>query len=61
MFYFYFFLGLFITEIVVLALHYRVETYEFKVFFLLGLIITGIAMILFLKEALQSNKKKSKT
>ncbi len=61
MFYFYFFLGLFITEIVVLAIHYRVETYEFKVFFALGLSITGIAMILFLREALSANKKIGKT
>ena len=46
MFSFYFFLGLFITEIVVLAMHFAVETYEFKVFFALGLLITGIAMTL---------------
>lgn len=57
MFYFYFFLGLFITEIVVLAIHYPVETYVGKVFFGLGLSITGIAMVLFLKEALSSNKR----
>ena len=57
MFYFYFFFGLFILEIVVLAIHYAVETYEFKVFFALGLTITGIAMILFLIEALSSNKR----
>jgi len=61
MFYFYFFLGLFITEIVVLAIHYAVETYEFKVFFALGLSITGIAMILFLKEGLSSVKKIGRT
>jgi hypothetical protein len=57
MFYFYFFLGLFILEVVVLAIHYAVETYEGKVFFALGLSITGIAMILFLIEALSSNKR----
>ena len=57
MFYFYFFLGLFIAEIVVLAIHYDVETYEFKVFFVLGLSITAIAMILFLKEGLSAIKK----
>ena len=33
MFYFYFFFGLFIYEIVVLAIHFAVETYEFKAFF----------------------------
>jgi len=57
MFYFYFFLGLFILEIVVLAIHYAVETYEFKVFFVIGLAITGIAMALFLIEALSSKKR----
>ena len=61
MYYFYFFLGLFITEILVLAYHFRVETYEFKVFFALGLSITGIAMVLFLKEALSSSKRLGKT
>ena len=61
MFYFYFFLGLFITEIVILAIHYAVETYEFKIFFALGLSITAIAMILFLKEGLSSFKKIEKT
>ena len=60
MFYFYFFLGLFITENVVLAIHYSVETYEFKGFFALGLSITAIAMILFLKEGLSLTKKISK-
>lgn len=57
MFYFYFFLGLFITEIVVLAIHYAVETYEFKVFFAIGLSITGLAMVLFLAEALSSIRR----
>ena len=61
MFYFYFFLGLFLTEVVVLAIHYAVETYEFKVFFALGLSITGAAMILFLKEALSSSKRLRQT
>ena len=60
MFYFYSFLGLFITENVVLAIHYSVETYEFKGFFALGLSITAIAMILFLKEGLSLTKKISK-
>jgi len=61
MFYFYFFLGLFITVIVVFAIHYAVETYDFKVFFALGLSITGIAMILFLKEGLSLTKRIGKT
>ena len=61
MFYFYFFLALFITESVVFAIHYAVETYDFKVFFVLGLLITGIAMVLFLKEGLSLIKKIGKT
>jgi len=57
MFYFYFFLALFITEIVVLAIHYAVETYQGKVFFAIGLSITGLAMVLFLVEAVSSIRK----
>ena len=61
MVYFYFFLGLFITEIVVLAIHFAVETYEFKVFFVLGLSITGIAMMSFLIEGIMRIRKIGKT
>jgi DNA-binding transcriptional ArsR family regulator len=61
MFYFYFFLGLFIAEIVVLAMHFTVETYEFKVFFLLGLSITGIAMMFFLIEGILLLRRIGKT
>jgi hypothetical protein len=61
MFYFYFFLGLFIAEIVVLTIHFTVETYEFKVFFLLGLSITGIAMMFFLIEGILLIRKIGKT
>jgi len=61
MYYFYFFLGLFLTISVVFAIHFQVETYDFKVFFYIGLTITAIAMILFLKEGLSASKKISKT
>jgi hypothetical protein len=61
MFYFYFFLGLFIIEIVVLAIHFAVETYEFKVFFFLGLSITGIAMMSFFIEGIMRIRKMVKT
>lgn len=57
MFYFFFFFGLFILEVVVLAIHYAVETYEFKVFFALGLSITGIAMSFFLLEGIMMLRK----
>jgi DNA-binding transcriptional ArsR family regulator len=60
MFYFYFFLGLFIAEIVVLTIHFAVESYEFKVFFLLGLSITGIAMMSFLIEGIMRIRRISK-
>jgi hypothetical protein len=61
MLYFYLFLGLFVTEIIVLAIHFTVETYEFKVFFLLGLSITGVAMIFFLTEGKLLTRKMEKT
>ncbi|HTY74714.1 MAG TPA: hypothetical protein VMD05_04025 [Candidatus Nanoarchaeia archaeon] len=61
MLYFYFFLGLFITEIVVFAIHFNVETADRKIFFLLGLLITAIAMVLFLKEGLSALRRIEKT
>ena len=57
MLYFYVFLGLFIAEIAVLAVHFSVENYEFIVFFLLGLSITGIAMMFFLIEGIMLIRK----
>jgi DNA-binding transcriptional ArsR family regulator len=47
------FLGILITELVVLAIHFSVETDEFKIFFLLLTLITVAALILFLIEALR--------
>jgi hypothetical protein len=44
------FMGILIVELVVLALHYAVETFEFKVFFLLLTLITGFAMVVFTVE-----------
>ena len=44
------FMGILIVELVVLALHYAVETFEFKVFFLLLTLITGFAMTVFTIE-----------
>lgn len=57
MLYFFVFFGLFIAEVAVLAIHFEVETYEFKVFLLLGLSITLIAMTFFLKEGRAKTKK----
>ena len=47
------FLGILITELVVLAIHFSVETDQFKIFFLLLTLITAAALILFLIEALR--------
>jgi len=53
------FLGIFILELVVLVLHYSVETFEFKIFFLLLMLITGFAMSVFIAEGLlQRNRLK---
>jgi hypothetical protein len=47
------FLGILITELVVLAIHFSVETQEFKTFFLLLMLITAAALILFAIEGLR--------
>ncbi len=43
------------VEFYVLAIHYAVETYEFKVFFLLLTLITGLALVLFTVEGALKN------
>ncbi len=52
------FLGILIAEFYVLAIHYAVETYEFKVFFLLLTLITGLALALFAVEGARKNRRK---
>ncbi len=47
------FLGILIIEFVVLAIHFPVETEEFKIFFLLLTLITVAALILFVIEGLR--------
>jgi DNA-binding transcriptional ArsR family regulator len=47
------FLGILITELVVFAIHFSVETGQFKTFFLLLTLITAAALILFLIEGLR--------
>ncbi len=44
------FLAILVTEAVILAIHYPVETYEFKVFFLLLIFITVLALTVFTIE-----------
>jgi hypothetical protein len=51
------FLTILIIELIVLAIHYPVETDEFKVFFLLLTLITGFAMAVFTVEALRHRKR----
>ncbi len=54
------FLAILIIEFYVLAVHFPVETYEFKVFFLLLMLITGLALGLFSIEGYRQNKRKKK-
>ena len=52
LFYSFFFLGILILEIIILAIHFSVEGYEFKVLFFYMTLITGGAMVLFLVEGI---------
>ena len=51
------FMSILVIELIVLAIHYSVENYEFKVFFLLLTIVTGFAMAVFTVEALLHHKR----
>ena len=51
------FMSILIVEVVVLAIHYAVENYEFKVFFLLLILITGFAMGVFIVEGLLQRRR----
>lgn len=51
------FMSILIVELVVLAIHYAVENYEFKVFFLLLILITGFAMTVFIVEGLLQRRR----
>jgi hypothetical protein len=51
------FLSIVIFELVVFALHYAVETYEFKVFFTLLTLITGLATAVFAYEGVMQRKR----
>jgi hypothetical protein len=52
------FLAILIVEFIVLIIHFSVETYEFKVFFLLLTLITGLALVFFTVEGALQNKRK---
>lgn len=53
------FLAILIVEIIILILHYSVETNEFKVFFLLLTLITGLSLAVFTVEGLLQRKRKT--
>ncbi len=55
------FLGILIFELIVFALHFEVETFEFKVFFLLLALITGSAMVVFAVEGLLQQRRLNKS
>jgi DNA-binding transcriptional ArsR family regulator len=55
------FLGVLIFEAIVLALHYTVETLEFKVFFALLMLITGAAMAVFIVEGILQRRRLRKS
>jgi hypothetical protein len=52
------FLAILIVEPYVLIVHFPHETYEFKIFFLLLLLITGLALGVFTVEGLLQNRRK---
>ena len=49
------------VEIFVLILHFRVETYEFKVFFGLLILITGLALAVFTLEGFLQKRRERNT
>jgi hypothetical protein len=51
------FLAILLLEVTVLVWHWEVETYEFKVFFLLLVLITSVAMGLFTAEGLLQRRR----
>jgi hypothetical protein len=53
------FLIILVVEVIILLIHYAIETYEFKVFFLLLTLITGFALAVFAVEGLLQKKKKN--
>jgi hypothetical protein len=54
------FLSILMVELFVLFIHFSIETLEFKVFFLILTLITGLALAVFTVEGLLQNRRKSK-
>ena len=55
------FLVIVVVELVVLVIHFPYETFEFKVFFLLLMLITGLALAVFTIEGFLQRKRMRKT
>ena len=52
------FAGILSVELFVFFLHFSVENYEFKVFFSLLMLVTGLALAVFTTEGLRQSKRK---
>lgn len=50
--------AIFLWEIIVFTIHYPYESYQFKIFYVLLLIITGFALSLFTLEGFVQNRRK---
>jgi hypothetical protein len=48
-----------VVELAIFFIHFSVETYEFKIFFLLLTLITGLAFAVFAVEGALSRRKNS--
>ena len=53
------FFGILVVELAILFIHFGVETEEFKVFFLLLTLITGLAMAVFAVEGFLQTRRKT--
>ena len=53
------FLAILVVEFYIFVVHYPYEHYEFKVFFLLLMLITGFALVLFTVEGVRQNRRRS--
>ncbi len=51
------FLAILIAELAILFVHFSIETYEFKVFFLLLTLITGAALAVFTAEGILQKRR----
>ncbi len=61
MLYGFLFAAVLIAEVMVVAVHFGVETHEFKVFFLLIGLVTGVAALMFMIEGLRVLRKTQQT